>query len=155
MRATAPIRHEPATLYTCVVSEHRIRAIDLVDVLVYVVVLCTFTQLFPAVISESFLTSLATAILLKVVLEAILWAKKRVVTRIKTADTRRGRVVAAIALPILGAGSKGLILWLSDVVLRDAVYLGGFWAVTLLIVALMLSRALVRRIVAGSPGSTP
>lgn len=52
----------------------RIRPIDLVDVLVYLVVLGVFIQLFPAVISESFLLALLTAILLKVFLEIVLRA---------------------------------------------------------------------------------
>lgn len=90
------------------------------------------------------LTALVTAILLKVVLECIVWAKGRVVGRIKGADTRRGRVVAALSLPVLEAGSTALILWFTDVLLGDAVYLGAFWSVTLLVVVLMLARAGVR-----------
>jgi len=39
----------------------RIRATDPVDVFAYTVALCTFTQLVPQVLSESFLTSLTTA----------------------------------------------------------------------------------------------
>lgn len=73
----------------------RIRPTDLVDVLAYLVVLGVFVQLFPAVISESFLLSLLTAILLKVVLEAVLWGKKKVVARLKTAETIAVRVVSA------------------------------------------------------------
>lgn len=53
----------------------RLRAIDLVDVLMYLIVLGTFSQLFPAVISETFLLSLLTAILLKIVLEVVVWVK--------------------------------------------------------------------------------
>ena len=49
----------------------RIRAIHLVDVLVYVVVIALFVQFFPAVISESFAITLLTAVLLKVVLEVV------------------------------------------------------------------------------------
>ena len=126
----------------------RLRATDLADVLVYLVVLCTFTQLFPAVISESFLASLVTAVLFKIALEGVIWVKERIVRRIKNSETRRARLTAAASLPILGAGSKALILWLTDVVLGDAVYLGGFWAVTLLVITLMAARALVRRITA-------
>lgn len=122
----------------------RIRPIDLVDVLVYLVVLGTFTQLFPQVLSETFLASVITAILLKVVLEAVVWVKTRVVNRIKKTDTVRVKVVSAVGLALLGGGSKALILWLTDLVLGDAVYLGGFWSVTLLVVILMLARAGVR-----------
>lgn len=124
----------------------KINAADLVDILVYLVVLATFTQLFPRVISESFLTSLATAILLKLVLEIVVRAKTGIVRRIRGAATSRGKVVAACALVLVAAGSKALILWLTDLVLGDAVHLGGFLSVTLLVVTLMLSRAAVRAI---------
>ena len=110
----------------------------------YLVVLGTFTQLFPQVLSETFLASVITAILLKVVLEAVVWVKTRVVNRIKKTDTVRVKVVSAVGLALLGGGSKALILWLTDLVLGDAVYLGGFWSVTLLVVILMLARAGVR-----------
>lgn len=125
----------------------RIAAIHLVDVLVYLVVLSTFAQLFPRVISESFLTSLATAILLKLVLEIVLRLKTRIVSNIRSADTRRGKVISGATLILVAAGSKALILWLTALVLGDAVYLGGYFAVTLLVVTLMLARAGVRAIV--------
>jgi hypothetical protein len=49
---------------------------------------------------------------------------------------------------MLTAGaSKFLILWLTDLVLGDAVHLGGFLSVTILVIALMLTRELVRRAV--------
>ena len=51
------------------------RPIDLVDVFVYLVVLGVFIQLFPAVISESFPVALLTAVLLKIVLEGVLFVK--------------------------------------------------------------------------------
>ena len=51
--------------------EVRIRPIDLVDIFVYLVVLGVFIQLFPEVISESFLLALLTAVLLKAVLEIV------------------------------------------------------------------------------------
>lgn len=122
----------------------RIKAVDLVDVLVYLIVLGTFAQLFPKIISESFLTSLVTAILLKLVLEVVVRVKTRIVGRMKSAETPRVKAVSAVSLVIVAAGSKALILWLTDAVLGDAVYLGGFFAVTLLVVTLMLARAGVR-----------
>ena len=67
----------------------RLRPIDLVDVFVYLVVLGVFSELFPRVISETFLLALLTAILLKVVLELVLVVKKRVVARIRAAPTAR------------------------------------------------------------------
>ncbi|MEL4319917.1 hypothetical protein WJX64_12950 [Leifsonia sp. YIM 134122] len=125
----------------------RIRPIDLVDVLVYLVILGLFVQFFPAVISESFLLSLLTAVLLKVALEVVVALKTRVVARVRAATTLPGRAVAAALLFVVAAGSKFVILWLTDLLFGDAVYLGGFLPVTLLIITLMLARVGVRRLV--------
>ena len=122
----------------------RIRPIDLVDVLVYLVVLGVFVQLFTDVISETFLLAVLSAILLKVVLEVVLWAKKKIVARIRSADTRRVRIVSAITLLLVLPGSKFMVLGLVDLVFGDAVRLGGFFQVTALIIILMLARGGVR-----------
>ena len=71
-------------------------AAAVVDVFVYVVVLNLFVEYLPVVISETFTLSLLTAVLLKAVLEVVVLAKKRVVTRFRQADTPRGKVVAAV-----------------------------------------------------------
>jgi hypothetical protein len=126
----------------------RIRPIDLVDVLVYLVVLGAFIQLFPAVISETFLLALLTAILLKVVLEAVMWAKKGVVQRIRTADSTVARTVSIITLLLVLPGSKFLVLELVALIFGEYVSLGGFFQVTALIIVLMLARAGVRRLFA-------
>lgn len=125
----------------------RISAVDLADVLIYLVVLGTFTQLFPAVISESFLASLLTAIILKLVLEVVVWVKTRIVGRIKAAESTRVRVLAGGSFFLVAGGSKALILWLIDVLLGDSVYLGGFFAVTLLVVTLMVARTALRALI--------
>lgn len=119
----------------------RIRPIDLVDVLVYLVVLGVFIQLFPDVISETFLLALLTAILLKGVLELVLWAKKKVVARIRSTETRWVRIVSAITLLLVLPGSKFMVLGLVDLAFGGAVRLGGFFQVTALIIVLMLARA--------------
>ena len=124
----------------------RIRPIDLVDVLVYLVVLGVFIQLFPDVISETFLLALLTAILLKVVLELVLWAKKEIVARIRSAETWRVRIVSLITLLLVLPGSKFLVLALVDLAFGDAVRLGGFFQVTALIIVLMLARGGIRRV---------
>lgn len=129
----------------------KLSSVDIIEVFVYTVVLCTFTQLFPAVISESFLTSLATAVLLKLVLEAVVSMKGRIISRLKNANTVRVRIVSITTLALLGGGSKALILWLTDVLLGDAVYLGGFFAVTLLVVTMMLARLGVRAVLKAAP----
>lgn len=123
----------------------RIRPIDLVDVLVYLVVLGGFIQLFPDVVSETFLLALLTAILLKLVLELVLLAKKKIVARIRSAATRRVRIVNAITLLLVLPGSKFMVLELVALAFGDAVRLGGFFQVTALIIVLMLARGGIRR----------
>ncbi|HYI50946.1 MAG TPA: hypothetical protein VEX42_05200 [Microbacterium sp.] len=123
----------------------RIRPIDLVDVFVYLVVLGVFIQLFPSVISETFLLALMTAILLKLVLELVLWGKKKIVARIRAAQTRTRRILNIGFLILVLPGSKFLVLGLVDLVFGDSVRLGGFFQVTALIIVLMLARAGMRR----------
>jgi hypothetical protein len=121
-------------------------AAAIVDVFVYVVVLNLFVEYLPRVISETFTLSLLTAILLKGVLEVVVVAKNRVKARFRQASTPVGKVVAALLLWAVLFGSKFLVLEAVDLVFRDSVSLGGFFSVTLLILALLLSRAAVRRL---------
>jgi hypothetical protein len=127
----------------------RVRPLDLVDVFVYLIVLGVFVQLFPQVISESFLLSLLTAVVLKIVLEAVLWAKKAVIARIRTPRHAAERVVAVITLLLVMPGSKFVVLELVALLFGDAVRLGDFFQVTALIIVLMLARGGMRRIVDG------
>lgn len=129
----------------------RIRPIDLVDVFVYLVVLGVFIQLLPAVISESFLVALLTAVLLKVVLEVIVFVKKRLVARIRGDHEPWVRALNAAVLVLILPASKLVVLEAVDAVFGDEASLGGFWSVTLLIVTLMLARAGVRRLVRERP----
>ncbi len=110
------------------------------------VVLNLAVEYTPSVISESFTLSLLTAALLKVALELVILLKSRIITRLRAADTRRGKLTAAGALWVVAAGSKLVVLELVDLVFGDAVSLGNFISVTLLVVALLLSRAGVRRL---------
>ena len=116
-------------------------AAAVVDVFVYVVVLNLFVEYLPQVISETFTLSLLTAILLKGVLEIVVAAKNRVKARFRQASTPIGKVVAAVLLWVVLFGSKFLVL-----VFRDRVSLGGFFSVTALILVLLVSRAVVRRL---------
>lgn len=129
----------------------RITALDLVDVFVYVVVLNLFVEFFPGVISESFATSLLTAVLLKVVLEGVLAIKKRLLKSRAGASTATRRVISTVTLVLLLPASKFVLLWLEDLFFGDAVNLGGFWSVTLLVVALTGARAGVRALVERMP----
>lgn len=130
------------------VAEPRLAA-AVVDVFVYVVVLQLFVEYFPRVISETFTLSLLTAVLLKGVLEAVVAGKNRVKARFRAASTPGGKVVAAIMVWGVLFGSKFLVLESVDLVFGAHVSLGGFFSVTLLISALLLSRAGVRRLLQG------
>jgi len=124
----------------------RARPADVIDLFVYVVVLNLAIEYTPSVISESFTLSLLTAALLKIALEVVLLLKGQILARLHAADTRRAKIAAAVSLWVVAAGSKLVVLELVDLVFGDAVSLGGFVPVTLLVVALLASRGAVRRL---------
>ena len=124
----------------------RARPADVIDLFVYVVVLNLAIEYLPSVISESFTLSLLTAGLLKIALELVLLLKGRIITMLRAASTPAGKASAAVTLWVVAAGSKLVVLKLVDVVFGDAVSLGGFVPVTLLVIALLTSRAAVRRL---------
>lgn len=132
----------------------RARPEDVIDLFVYVVVLNLVIEYVPSVISEGFTLSLLTAALLKVALELVLVVKSHVLGRFRAATTRLGKITGALALWVVAAGSKLVVLWLVDLLFGDAVSLGGFIPVTLLVVALLLSRAAVRRLLYGTGPAT-
>jgi hypothetical protein len=127
---------------------------DLVDVFVYVVVLNLAVEYMPAVITETFTLSLLTAVVLKAVLEVVVWLKDRAKTRFKTATSIGGKVIAGALLWALLIGSKFVVLELVALLFADQVKLGGFFAVTALILVLLLCRAGVRRLFAGDDSAT-
>lgn len=129
-----------------------LRPLDLVDVFVYVLVLNLADQFIPAVITETFLISVLTAILFKAVLEVVVVLKSRVFDRIRGAKRPIGRVLAIALLFVVLAGSKFVVLLLVDLVFGDAVSLGGFWPVTGLILVMMAARAGVRIAFEGRKG---
>lgn len=125
-----------------------VTAADVVDIFVYVVVLNLAAEYFPLVITETFTLSLLTAIVLKLVLEVVVWVKNRVKARFKAATTLPGKVGAGLLLWALLVGSKFVVLEVVALAFSGRVYLGGFFAVTGLILILLVSRAGVRRLLA-------
>src|SRR3954451_17496075 len=117
-----------------------VRASDVVDVFVYVVVLNLAIEYVPSVISEGFTLSLLTAVLLKVALELVLILKGRIMKRLRGATTSGGKVVSVLSLWLVAVGSKLVILELVNLIFGDAVSLGGFISVTLLVIALLAAR---------------
>lgn len=123
---------------------------DVVDVFVYVVVLNLTVEYVPSVISEGFTLSLLTALLLKVALEVVIVGKARLLARLRAARTPMSRAGSALALWALAAGSKLAVLELVALVFGGKVQLGGFVSVTLLVLALLVSRSAVRRLLAAT-----
>lgn len=121
----------------------------MVDVFVYVVVLNLAVEYVPQVLTEGFTVSLLTALLLKLVLEGVVVVKGWVLARFRAATSRAGRVLVGLLVWVVAAGSKFVVLLAVDVVFGEAVSLGGFVSVTLLVVALLLSRAGVRWLLVG------
>ena len=124
----------------------RARPADVIDLFVYVVVLNLAIEYVPSVISEGFTLSLLTAVLLKIALELVILLKERIIVRLRAATTRAAKLAAAVSLWVVAAGSKIVVLELVDVVFGDAVSLGGFVSVSLLVVALLAARGAVRRV---------
>jgi hypothetical protein len=128
---------------------------DVVDVFVYVVVLNLAVEYLPMVVTETFTLSLLTAVLLKVVLEAVVLVKDRVKVRFKAATTPLGKVGSGLLLWAVLVGSKFVVLELVALLFADQVKLGGFFAVTGLILVLLVARTGVRRLLAlPAEGST-
>ena len=121
-------------------------AAAILDLFAYVVVLNLFIEYVPQVISETFTLSLLTAVLLKLVLEVVVFAKNKVKARYKEASTPAGKVVVAILLWVVLFGSKFVVLETVAFVFGDRVSLGGFFSVTALIIVLIVARAGVRRL---------
>jgi len=76
----------------------------------------------------------------------VILVKSRIIGGLRAANTRLAKVVLAVGLWVFAVGSKFVVLTLIDLIFGDAVSLGGFIQVTLLIVALLISRAAVRRL---------
>lgn len=73
-------------------------------------------------------------------------AKNRVKTRFRQASSPAGKAVAGVLLWAILFGSKFAVLEIVALAFGDRVSLGGFFSVTALILALLLARAGVRRL---------
>ena len=80
----------------------------------------------------------------------MIWLKSQILTRLRAADTHRAKLATGASLWVVAAGSKLVVLELVNLIFGDAVSLGGFIPVTLLVVALLGSRAALRRLLYAS-----
>ena len=116
------------------------------DVLVYIVVLNLFVEFVDTIVIDSFWISILTAVLLKLLLDAVIGVEHRVAAFFRA---REGGVNKALGLASVFAilfFSKFLILEAVDFVFGDHVELGHFVEIVALIVAMMLTRRLVQAV---------
>ena len=134
-------------------SRPLVSSADVVDVFVYVVVLNLAVEYFPLIITETFTLSLLTALLLKGVLEGVIWVKDRAKARLKAATSVSGKVLGAVALWAVLIVSKFVVLELVALVFGSQVQLGGFFAVNGLVISLLLARSGVRWLLGRADGA--
>ena len=121
----------------------------------YIVVLNLFVEFVDAVVIDSFWISILTAVLLKGLLDIILRLEHRVGDYF---DKKEGAVFKFTGIAtkfIILFTSKFIILEIVDIVFGDHVELGHFIDVLLLILAMMASRAIMRKFYLSLGESTP
>ena len=126
------------------------------DVLVYVLVLNLFVEYVPKVITESFTISIFTAVVLKLLIDAIAGLEHHVRGWFNEREGPIWRALGVVAVFSILFISKFVVLEVIDVIFGDRVALGGFIEVALLVVTMILARRSVtwayRRI--GERGAT-
>ena len=114
------------------------------DILIYIIVLNLFVEYNPVIVIDSFTISIFTAILLKVLLEVIVWFEHKVAEFFKSRPGPFSKFLRVFFTWIILFLSKFIILEAVDLVFGDHVELGKFLDVILLVIALMVARALVQ-----------
>jgi hypothetical protein len=110
------------------------------DVLVYIVVLNLFVEFVNTIVIDSFWISILTAVLLKLLLDALTGVEHRVVAYFRAREGVVYTVLGVVsAFSILFFG-KLFILEAVNIVFGDHVELGHFIEIVALILAMMLAR---------------
>lgn len=110
------------------------------DVLVYIVVLGLFVEYVPKVITESFTITIFTAVVLKLLIDAIARLEHRVSGWFKRREGSGWRVLGLVTMFAILFISKFVILEVIDIVFGDRVTLGKFIEVAVLVVTMILAR---------------
>ncbi len=110
------------------------------DVLVYIVVLNLFVEYVPTVLTESFTISIFTAVVLKLLIDAIAGLEHRVREWFSAREGKLWRALGVIAVFSILFISKFVVLEIIGIIFGDRVYLGGFIEVALLVVTMILAR---------------
>ncbi len=110
------------------------------DVLVYIVVLGLFVEYAPSVITESFIITIFTAVVLKLLIEAIARLEQRVGDWFKRREGSGWRILRVVTMFFILFFSKFAVLEIIDIIFGDRVALGGFIGVVVLVLTLILAR---------------
>ena len=116
------------------------------DVLVYIVVLNLFVEFVDAIVIDSFWISILTAVLLKLLLDAVIGLEHRVSAFFKAREGGVNRALGLVSVFAILFFSKFVILEAVNFVFGDHVELGHFVEIVALIVAMMLARVLLQRV---------
>ncbi len=123
------------------------------DVLVYTVVLNLFVEYSSAIVIDSFTISIFTAVVLKVLLDLLTSVEHRA----KEFVGQYSKTLAFLSTWAILFLSKFVILEVIDFIFGEHVDLGHFLDVLLLVLAMMVTRELARRLYIGlgGPDSQP
>ena len=108
------------------------------DVLVYTVVLNLFVEFADAIVIDSFLISIFTAVVLKVLLDLLTLAEHHV----SHFFSKIHKVLGFLSMWVVLFLSKFVILEVIDIIFGEHVELGKFLDVVVLVLSLMIARAL-------------
>ena len=110
------------------------------DVLVYIVVLNLFVEFVPAIVIESFWISILTAILLKLLLDALTGFEHRVAGYFRARDGAIYKALGLVSIFAILFLGKLLILEIVNIVFGDEVDLGHFVEIAALIISMIVVR---------------
>ena len=112
----------------------------MMDVLVYMVVLNLFVEFVDSIVIDSFLVSLLTAVVMKLMIDLISYFMAKVKDYFDDKEGARFKVLFGLSAWAIMFGSKIVILEVVQLVFEEDVDLGGFLNVLLLVLAMMIAR---------------
>jgi hypothetical protein len=134
----------PAEPKTAVTPAQQRYASWMTDVLVYIVVLNLFVEYAGAVVIDSFSISIRTAILLKLMLDALLGVEQRVSSYFAARQGAVFRVLRALSVFSILFFSKFVILEVVNFVFGDHVELGHFIEIAAIVVSMIVASKVLR-----------
>jgi len=114
----------------------------MMDVLVYTVVLNLFVEFVDSIVIDSFLVSLLTAVVLKLMIDLINYLIAQVKDYFGDKEGAVAKVLLGLTAWAIMFGSKIVILVVVQIIFEEDVDLGGFLNVLILVLAMMVARRL-------------